>query len=241
MDSHYIGSATPYNSAGSFIDFVAGLTYDHVNFIFAGSSPMQDSAYSPVSMGHYKYGYSESAATQYYSDSQSYEIYDHNAGIDEYSRTVSDFPSNDQTTMTNQQSERSSNTNVNTSNRDCPRSHHSSVDYQAIWHDYIDPDSMSYEELLELGETVGTQSRGLSQEQIALLPVSKFKTSILLRKKSRSERCVICQMEYKRGDRLITLPCKHKYHVSCGTKWLSINKACPICYTDVVVPPRSFK
>ena len=70
-------------------------------------------------MGHHKYGYSESAATQYYSDSQSYEIYDHNAGIDEYSRTVSDFPSNDQTTMTNQQSERSSNTNVITSNRDC--------------------------------------------------------------------------------------------------------------------------
>ncbi|RVW85450.1 E3 ubiquitin ligase BIG BROTHER [Vitis vinifera] len=37
-------------------------------------------------------------------------------------------------------------------------------------------------------------------------------------------RCVICQMEYKRRDRLITLPCKHVYHAACGTRWLSINK-----------------
>lgn len=42
-------------------------------------------------------------------------------------------------------------------------------------------------------------------------------------------RCVICQMEYKRGDRRITLPCKHAYHASCGTKWLSINK---VSYCD---------
>lgn len=37
-------------------------------------------------------------------------------------------------------------------------------------------------------------------------------------------RCVICQMEYKRGDRRITLPCKHAYHAGCGARWLSINK-----------------
>ena len=37
-------------------------------------------------------------------------------------------------------------------------------------------------------------------------------------------RCVICQMEYKRGDRRITLPCKHIYHAGCGTRWLCINK-----------------
>lgn len=37
-------------------------------------------------------------------------------------------------------------------------------------------------------------------------------------------RCVICQMEYKRGDRRMMLPCKHVYHAGCGTRWLSINK-----------------
>lgn len=43
------------------------------------------------------------------------------------------------------------------------------------------------QELLELGEAVGTQSRGLSQEMIALLPVSKYKYSFFSRK-SRNER-----------------------------------------------------
>lgn len=77
-------------------------------------------------------------------------------------------------------------------------------------------------------------------------------------------RCVICQMEYKRKDQQVTLPCKHVYHAGCGSRWLSINKvinwtlsklfpsihhfiytrllshllmcqACPICYTEVVI------
>ncbi|PQQ07776.1 hypothetical protein Pyn_02241 [Prunus yedoensis var. nudiflora] len=106
-----------------------------------------------------------------------------------------------------------------------PRRNQNSQDYQVIWQDNIDPDSLTYEELLELSEAVGTQSRGLSQDQISLLPISKYKCSFFSRKKSRDERCVICQMEYKRGDRQITLPCKHLYHAGWGTRWLSINKA----------------
>ncbi|XP_074310551.1 E3 ubiquitin-protein ligase BIG BROTHER-like isoform X3 [Silene latifolia] len=145
--------------------------------------------------------------------------------------TTNEYSTRD-SAMTNQQSQRVTNTNIRPRNRDCPRSNHNSHEYQAIWQHTVDPDHMSYEELLELGETVGTQSRGLSHEQISLLPVSKFRCCFL-RRKSQSERCVICQMEYKRGARLITLPCKHKYHVGCATKWLNINKACPICYTEV--------
>lgn len=45
-----------------------------------------------------------------------------------------------------------------------------------------------FQELVELGEAVGTQNRGLSQEQISLLPVSKYKCGFSLRKKSRDER-----------------------------------------------------
>jgi len=39
-----------------------------------------------------------------------------------------------------------------------------------------------------------------------------------------ANRCVVCQMRYKRGDRQIKLPCKHVYHSECITKWLSISK-----------------
>ncbi|KAI7991686.1 E3 ubiquitin-protein ligase BIG BROTHER [Camellia lanceoleosa] len=108
-----------------------------------------------------------------------------------------------------------------------------SLPAQVVWQDNVDPDNMTYEELLELGEAVGTQGRGLSQDLISLLPVRKFKSGFFSRKKSRNERCVICQMEYKRGERQVILPCKHLYHADCGTRWLSINKACPICYAEV--------
>ncbi|TYI43535.1 hypothetical protein ES332_A01G176700v1 [Gossypium tomentosum] len=47
-------------------------------------------------------------------------------------------------------------------------------------------------ELLELGESVGTQSRGLTQELISLLPVLKYKCNLFSRKKSRKERYCLC-------------------------------------------------
>ena len=39
-------------------------------------------------------------------------------------------------------------------------------------------------------------------------------------------RCAICKQEYDRGDRLITLPCGHKYHDECVKTWLKDNKVC---------------
>ncbi|KAK4411048.1 E3 ubiquitin-protein ligase BIG BROTHER [Sesamum angolense] len=53
---------------------------------------------------------------------------------------------------------------------------------QVLWQDDIDPDTMTYEELLDLGEAVGTQSR-LSQELINMLPTSKHSLVNLLKKK----------------------------------------------------------
>ncbi|XP_047324915.1 E3 ubiquitin-protein ligase BIG BROTHER-like [Impatiens glandulifera] len=123
--------------------------------------------------------------------------------------------------------------NTNPDHAECPLDQPNDNDSQVIWQDNVDLDNMTYEELLELGEAVGTENRGLAPELISLLPVRKFKTGFFSRKKSKIERCVICQMEYKRGERQMTLPCKHVYHVDCGSKWLSVNKACPICYTEV--------
>ncbi|CAA3028412.1 E3 ubiquitin ligase BIG BROTHER-like [Olea europaea subsp. europaea] len=120
-----------------------------------------------------------------------------------------------------------------TSFLECPGNQQNTREYEVVWQDSIDPDNMTYEELLELGEAVGTQSKGLSEDLIALLPTSKFKRGLFSKKKFKGERCVVCQMEYKRGDRQMTLPCKHVYHTDCGSRWLSINKACPICFKEV--------
>ncbi|KAH7521243.1 hypothetical protein FEM48_Zijuj07G0012400 [Ziziphus jujuba var. spinosa] len=49
------------------------------------------------------------------------------------------------------------------------------VNSQETWEE-VDPDELSYEELLALGEVVGTESRGLSADSIASLPSVNYKT-----------------------------------------------------------------
>ncbi|KAG5234536.1 E3 ubiquitin ligase BIG BROTHER [Salix suchowensis] len=45
--------------------------------------------------------------------------------------------------------------------------------------------------------------------------------NLLCNSSSMSEsRCVVCKMEYERGDRLVTLPCAHQYHEDCIKKWM---------------------
>ncbi|KAI5075525.1 hypothetical protein GOP47_0009601 [Adiantum capillus-veneris] len=102
---------------------------------------------------------------------------------------------------------------------------------QDAWQD-VDPDNMSYEELVALGEAVGSHSRGLKPDVIAALPYSQYAqddhscTSF-------EDPCVICRFEYEEGDCLSTLPCKHHYHTECIKNWLQINKSCPICSAEV--------
>ncbi|KVH96716.1 hypothetical protein Ccrd_001193 [Cynara cardunculus var. scolymus] len=103
-------------------------------------------------------------------------------------------------------------------------------DNRDTWDD-VDPDELSYEELLALGEVVGTESRGLSADSIASLRSVVYKTQNS--HNGSSETCVICRLDYEDGDNLILLSCKHSYHSECITNWLQINKVCPVCSTEV--------
>jgi E3 ubiquitin-protein ligase BIG BROTHER-like protein len=106
-----------------------------------------------------------------------------------------------------------------------------SNDSQDMWQD-VDPDNMSYEELIALGEAVGTESRGLSTEAIAALP--RFNYALDSKDDSTSaEQCVVCRIEYEDGDPMLSLPCKHQYHSECIEQWLHINKVCPVCSAEV--------
>lgn len=92
----------------------------------------------------------------------------------------------------------------------------------------LDVDSMSYEELLALEETIGNVSTGLS-EDIVLKCLSRKRYS------SGDQNCVegscaICLEEYKSDDGIGTLKnCGHDYHVDCIKKWLLVKNVCPIC------------
>uniref|UniRef100_A0A0A9CVR3 RING-type domain-containing protein n=1 Tax=Arundo donax TaxID=35708 RepID=A0A0A9CVR3_ARUDO len=102
---------------------------------------------------------------------------------------------------------------------------------QVTREDNVDPDNMSYEQLQALGEAVGSQSRGLSDDLICYLV--PFKQKCNFSRKKNNEECVICKTTYKSRQKLIRLPCSHCYHADCITRWLKINKACPVCNEEV--------
>ncbi|WVZ65623.1 hypothetical protein U9M48_014954 [Paspalum notatum var. saurae] len=103
---------------------------------------------------------------------------------------------------------------------------------QVAREDDVDPDNMSYEQLQALGEAVGTQPRGLSDDLISYLEPFRHKCTLFSRKRN-NEECVICKTTYKSRQKMIRLPCSHCYHADCITRWLKINKACPVCNEEV--------
>lgn len=111
------------------------------------------------------------------------------------------------------------------------------VDESAADHDMeedeIDPDDMSYEELLALSEIVGEANRGLTDEEISTcLEISEWSCSF--ENKTTTDRCVVCQMEYEQGEKLVVLcRCFHTYHGDCISQWLKVKKTCPVCNTEV--------
>ncbi|WCJ18948.1 RING/U-box superfamily protein [Euphorbia peplus] len=233
MEVHYVNTGFPYTENESFMDFFEGL--GHVPLHYADPGPIhdqiQENAYWSTNMNAYKYGFSGPGSTSYYAP---YEVNDNLPSMD-VGRATWGYPSVvdvEEPTTADTHSEEDASL-LHTSPEERIPNHTSSDSSQVVWQDDIDLDNMTYEELLDLGETVGTQSRGLSPELINLLPTSKCKFKGFFSRKKAEERCVICQTRYKRGDRQTKLPCEHVYHSECITKWLGINKVCPICNSEV--------
>ncbi|XP_073056404.1 uncharacterized protein [Primulina eburnea] len=102
----------------------------------------------------------------------------------------------------------------------------------------LDVDNMSYEELLELGDSIGYVNTGLREDEMTkCLRSSKLALSdhLSLRFALDMERkCSICQEEYETDDETGNLICGHSFHIDCIKQWLVQKNACPICKTAAV-------
>ncbi|XP_071154391.1 E3 ubiquitin-protein ligase RLIM-like [Mytilus edulis] len=96
--------------------------------------------------------------------------------------------------------------------------------------DDIDP--TDYEALWELAERIGeVKTRGLSEKDLEALSTKKFKG--IKKFNQEGPQCQVCLSEYKNGDALVNLPCKHEYHDKCIKEWLKRNASCPICRHEI--------
>ncbi|XP_073155043.1 uncharacterized protein [Henckelia pumila] len=92
----------------------------------------------------------------------------------------------------------------------------------------LDTENMSYEELLALGDRIGSVNTGLSDESITKCFIESINCSSDLFQDEGS--CVICLDEYRYMDDVATMKvCGHDFHVGCIRKWLAMKNLCPIC------------
>ncbi|XP_057948843.1 E3 ubiquitin-protein ligase MBR2-like [Malania oleifera] len=92
----------------------------------------------------------------------------------------------------------------------------------------LDIDNMSYEELLELEETIGDADTGLTEEDVLGHMKQKKYRSIKIGPPT-DDPCCICQEEYDDGEDVGTLDCGHEFHTNCVMRWLLRKNTCPIC------------
>ncbi|GMI76604.1 hypothetical protein like AT1G73760 [Hibiscus trionum] len=89
----------------------------------------------------------------------------------------------------------------------------------------LDIDSMSYEQLLELGDKIGHVNMGLKEDEMSRC-LRKMKGSIM------ENKCSICQEEYEADEEMGKLCCGHGFHVQCIKQWLLHKNTCPVCKTE---------
>ena len=78
---------------------------------------------------------------------------------------------------------------------------------------------------MNLIESIGQVSRGMTQSDIEKLPTKSFKPSELGGggdSDGTEPQCNICIDEYADGDRLRILQCMHNFHAKCIDRWLKV-------------------
>jgi len=104
--------------------------------------------------------------------------------------------------------------------------HFGEEDYNSEEED--DLDHMSYEELLALGDRIGTVSKGATKAQISQCPERRYDGGSV-----KEKTCSVCQEDFQAGVMLRTLPCLHSYHSQCIDQWLAMQAKCPVCQHSI--------
>ena len=90
------------------------------------------------------------------------------------------------------------------------------------------PDKMSYEQLLQLEEEVGSVNKGLTKDKIKKIPIKPFHKALF----DDNLDCIICMEKFEENEKVKQLLCGHIFHGDCIDKWLEKEKKCPFCKAE---------
>ena len=103
----------------------------------------------------------------------------------------------------------------------------------------LDPDELSYEQLMELGERMGdvAQDRWRMDGKaiVSALPTAKLSESDISELKDNDTLCQVCQCDYEEAEIRKTLPCGHHFHAGCIDRWLADHPTCCLCKKSIDV------
>ena len=72
------------------------------------------------------------------------------------------------------------------------------------------------------------EQRGVPIDTYHKLPIIK------ILKNEGGVVCSICIDEFKKGDSIRKLVCKHKFHDNCLLEWVKLHSECPMCRKSIV-------
>ena len=68
---------------------------------------------------------------------------------------------------------------------------------------------------------------------LALTQVLVPASSIVTETTDIRDTCTICIEDFEVGDRIVNLPCAHKFHTKCISPWLKKSTECPNCKNEI--------
>lgn len=110
---------------------------------------------------------------------------------------------------------------------------------------FMGDDAGSFEEMMAHIERQGNVSRGATDAEIEALPTTNYQPPKLDTAPRRAgpgpssappqerEKCAICLSEFEEGEDVKRLPCGHVFKAECVSRWLKVNKTCPMCKTSI--------
>ena len=91
-----------------------------------------------------------------------------------------------------------------------------------------DPSDMTYDELLSLGDSMGSVA-------VFVHPSTRSRLTTITIETATHDPCAICCEVLDVKEEATVLPCGHSFHSPCVGQWMDGHNLCPMCKAEIVI------